>query len=291
MYGFFSDHNQPPWHWLTSASSNMHPRCYFSLIRNLAFHNLLTDLPLPLGTWLLLGLSHKFYIERSLPYPDWSKTFRKILRSIWLRHYHMEKGNKLSTEYNPKLYVNSTWNPPFVPPPSNVELRVMKFADYLEDTCSRRFWGLSPSLSGDKRPLVHNRCRSPGLFKILSSERWVESVGRQRQSVLLLAFPQFVFILQRLGDWHPAKEWPGAECILDASRNLVWGDKVMPQEIPDQVKALLVAAATNFLLCLVLWWYCRSATSMSPLAFYPPTWWWLSGGWCLHPAHKGLLLC
>jgi hypothetical protein len=129
-YGFVSEPDSP--HWLNKLNALLlfHPKVYFAQIKNLAYHNLLTSLAPPPGTGLLLGLGSKFCIERGKPPTTWKKSIFRLRRSIRLKHW-LKRHDTGSSDYNPKLYVKSGFNPPPIEE-GPAEILMMDFASTLE---------------------------------------------------------------------------------------------------------------------------------------------------------------
>ena len=135
-YGIVSNPLHPPWRQCMTALANTPAWLYFSCPGTLTFHNLCTTLSPPPGLISLLGLSHKFCIERTWPTTDlrWSHSHFKW--AICLRHWLDENQSHDNTdtsnsEYLRKLYVPSTWDPPRAEH-GNIKLAIMKFFDQID---------------------------------------------------------------------------------------------------------------------------------------------------------------
>ena len=97
---------------------------------NMAYHNLCSRLQVPIGIKRLLGLGHKYCIERTRPHVKISKGVYRLTRAVRIR-YHLGNGDEDEDSYNPNLYVASDWQPPLIPN-ANMEARLMKFSDELD---------------------------------------------------------------------------------------------------------------------------------------------------------------
>ena len=130
-YGFIADPDLPVWKNVVNAIGDMHPRQYFNRPNNMAYHNLCTCLTPPPGTASLLGLGHKYCIERPKPFTELRSGVHRFRRAVRLKDYlkQHELGNS-NEDYNSKLYVKSLWNPPHAD--GNKELRMIDFATRLE---------------------------------------------------------------------------------------------------------------------------------------------------------------
>lgn len=110
---------------------------YFTRPTNMAFHDLTTRLKPPKNLRSLLGLSLKF-----IPTPRsnvlWKQYERDILprfsRDLEIKTYMADKIDDESTnEFNPRLYVRSTWKPPqhLFPFPTELSNRLATFKSEL----------------------------------------------------------------------------------------------------------------------------------------------------------------
>jgi hypothetical protein len=76
-----------------------------------AYHNLCTSIPPPPGTDKLLWNGLKFCIEHALPKPRLDNTFDRLTQDIRRRHFWSTRDATSTTDYNPKLYIKSNWEP------------------------------------------------------------------------------------------------------------------------------------------------------------------------------------
>jgi hypothetical protein len=133
-YGFISDLDQPLWKNVSDALGGMNPAVYFSKPSNRSFHNLCTHLTAPRGTAFLLGLGHKFCIEKDRPTQNWLATISRFKQSIRCRNFMVTRTKRQDNNENgyiKELYIPSQrkdW-PPADP---DIELRMMSFANRLE---------------------------------------------------------------------------------------------------------------------------------------------------------------
>ena len=92
-------------------------------------------MPPPPGTRDLLGLNLKFTIKSPTPNPDIPETMTRMQRQIRLAYYHDERHTDDPEDgegnYNPKIYLKSTWNDIPKVERNDVEWRMMSFADEL----------------------------------------------------------------------------------------------------------------------------------------------------------------
>ena len=77
----------------------------------MAYHNLCTYTSSPANIKTLLGLGLKFCIQSRRPFNDSIREdMDRMRRDVRLKHRFA--GSDVSTEYNPKLYIKSNWEPP-----------------------------------------------------------------------------------------------------------------------------------------------------------------------------------
>jgi hypothetical protein len=96
----------------------MHMGKFLTLYRlnQTAYHDLCTKKPPPPGTDLLLWNGLKFCLEDALPKPKLEETFDRLTKDLRTRYFWAQKGDTKDTDYNPKLYIRSTWDPPAASP-------------------------------------------------------------------------------------------------------------------------------------------------------------------------------
>lgn len=83
------------------------------------YHSLCTHTQPPPGVEHLLWNGLKYCIESPLPKPNLSYTMEKLTQQIRLKYFwSKQQPNDTEDEYNPKLHIPSSWEPP----PANVEL-------------------------------------------------------------------------------------------------------------------------------------------------------------------------
>ena len=132
-----SDPNEPPWSQRIRALANTPTQQYFSRPSNLAFHNLCETLTPPPGLITLLGLGHKYCIERTVPSTTFQEPIDRFLRQIRLRHWvlsnvpNFDENQQEGESYIQNLYVPSTWRPPPVED-GNIECAALSFARKVE---------------------------------------------------------------------------------------------------------------------------------------------------------------
>ena len=82
------------------------------MVTNTSFHNLSPHKKTPPCIASLLGLGHKFCIQRRTPKPNLRQSFIKFTRSIRLRAYIIDTAPIQDDSYNPRLYEKSKMKPP-----------------------------------------------------------------------------------------------------------------------------------------------------------------------------------
>jgi hypothetical protein len=134
---------------------------YFSRPTHLAFHDFTLHKTPPKNLKSLLGLGLKF-----IPTPNntnsWSKIassgLERLKRSLHLRFHfasHTTTNTKDDTEYDPKLYVPSSWSPPhWTYPKLLLDERLGMFSDCLSRKFRRRY-GRTNLLPHQHRALSH----------------------------------------------------------------------------------------------------------------------------------------
>jgi len=135
-YGFISNCYNPEWLNRLRALAQMNAAHYVARPSNVAFHNLCTYLTPPAGCLFLLGLGHKFCIESLQPPADFQQAMhhfkRDVQLKVWLtEHPPTALSNPEDTNYIPKLYIPSQWNPPKVKE-GNLELAMMKMVNQIK---------------------------------------------------------------------------------------------------------------------------------------------------------------
>ena len=115
----------------------MSPAVYFSRPQNLACHNFCRTIQPPTGLSALLGLGHKFCIERARPPSRCVDSMARLRRSVRLRHWINNNPESSPSEHIPGLHEPSQWEPPPIHE-GNLELRLMDFASQIK-TLSRSF--------------------------------------------------------------------------------------------------------------------------------------------------------
>lgn len=125
-----------------SALANIPAQQYFARPSTLAFHNLCTMLTPPPGLISLLGLGHKYCLERSQPPTNLRESHDRFARSIRLRYWLCENDldstlpDNDDDDYNPNLYVKSYWNPPRVEQ-GNIEPAMMEFFNRMDKEAAK----------------------------------------------------------------------------------------------------------------------------------------------------------
>ena len=119
-YKLWHNPTLPPWQHASLTLLKMPLTQFFMLHRqsHTAYHNLCTIIPPPPGTGDLLWNGLKFCIEPPLPKPKLHTTLARLTKDIRLKcHFPQDPNSPDCPEYNPKLYIRSTWDPPRAPKP------------------------------------------------------------------------------------------------------------------------------------------------------------------------------
>ena len=168
---------------------------YFNRPTNLAFHDLTTRLSPPKNLRSLLGLGLKF-----IPTPPKTTllsqlhsekgAFPRLHRSIDLRCFFIDSPplnpNAPSPDYNPRMYVASTWEPPFSNVPPSLSDRLCQ----LETTVAPHFRRPKPIR---QNLLRHQRfaletLRSQNEFFIVQCDKNLGPAVIEREEYIRLAF-------------------------------------------------------------------------------------------------------
>ena len=115
----------------------------------IAYHNLCTELTPPVGIDALLWNGLKFCLEKPLPKPALNTTLGRLTTDIRLQYFWTTKAADSLEDYNPKLYIKSTWEPPKAHPDIEAGLHALH-TDLdtqirQQKCCQRRKHNLLPS--------------------------------------------------------------------------------------------------------------------------------------------------
>ena len=124
--------------------------------KNLSYHNLCTLHKAPPLSNLLLGLGHKFCIEPYLPSFDLSNTFSKITKQVRLQAFlHTHNLQNENSTYNPKIYINSNFQPPIAD--TLTESLLAEFKEAILVYASNKLSNIQPNhnLSKLQRNILH----------------------------------------------------------------------------------------------------------------------------------------
>jgi hypothetical protein len=94
-----------------------------------AYHNLCDSQLPPPGTSQLLWHGLKFCIKKALPKPNLDITFSRLKKDIRPRYFWSKKGLPSTSDaedYNPKLYIKSTWEPEEASPEIETALQLFR---------------------------------------------------------------------------------------------------------------------------------------------------------------------
>ena len=123
-FGFFPNTSISPFQNALQILGNTLIDIYLTRPNNLAFHDLTNGRVMPKASKSILGLSHKFIpVPKTTPH-DLSAMLERFEREIHLKAYFAMQplGNE-----TPKLYVKSTWSPPFRSIPREIDQRLTTF--------------------------------------------------------------------------------------------------------------------------------------------------------------------
>ena len=110
-FGYIADASLSKWTNAKFILGNMSQQQYYNRIKNMAYHNLCTYTSPPANIGSLLGLGLKFCIQSRRPFKDSIREgMDRMRRDVRLKY--LFAGSEESTEYNPKLYIKSDWEPP-----------------------------------------------------------------------------------------------------------------------------------------------------------------------------------
>ena len=110
-FGYIADASLSKWTNAKFILGNMLQQQYYNRIKNMAYHNLCTYTSPPANIGSLLGLGLKFCIQSRRPFKDSIRGgIDRMRRDVRLKY--LFAGSEESTEYNPKLYIKSDWEPP-----------------------------------------------------------------------------------------------------------------------------------------------------------------------------------
>jgi len=114
------------------------PKFYTLHQRNhTACHNLCTQLTPPPGIEELLWNGLKFCLEQPLPKPRLFETMQRLSKDIRLKYYWRNAPTEDEDDYNPKLYINSDWEPPAASP--LLETALLQFQNTLQTQLRANF--------------------------------------------------------------------------------------------------------------------------------------------------------
>jgi hypothetical protein len=168
---------------------------YFNRPTNLAFHDLTSRLSPPKNLRSLLGLGLKFIPtphQSTLASTLYSKegAFPRLSRSIELRCFFIDSDHldpsEPSVNYNPRMYINSDWSPPF----SNVPRALSQRLHHFEQTVTSEFrtkLKVKPNLLRHQRfALEHLRQQND--FLIVACDKNLGPSIIERDEYIKLAF-------------------------------------------------------------------------------------------------------
>jgi len=130
-YGFVADPKFTTRANSVNTLAKMPTKIYFNKPTNLSFHNLCTTKQPPKGLNSLLGLGHKFVLQKKMPPNQINHTLKEFCRDIRMKYFFadMKLPNDVIEDYNPRLYIKSKWEPPEAD--ENVESRLAEFRKLL----------------------------------------------------------------------------------------------------------------------------------------------------------------
>ena len=147
QHGSYLTPNTPLWKNTNEYLEQLPCQQYYSGIRNMSFHNLCTHNDPPEGVKQLLGLGLKFCIQSRRPQQNTINTaINRLERDTRLRYRFAEADDtdlQMEGDYDPKLYIKSTWNPPYAS--KDVEERLQNFHAALEEARSEVKKNTTPS--------------------------------------------------------------------------------------------------------------------------------------------------
>ena len=126
-FSFIANPEISGWENSKKVLGDTRPQKYFNKTNKLAYHNLCTTLAPPSGLGPLLGLGMKFCIKSMKPnLKSLPLAFERLRRDMRLRYNFAGEEN---LEFNPRLYIKSTWEPPDACP--QIERRLDKLEKVL----------------------------------------------------------------------------------------------------------------------------------------------------------------
>ena len=124
-YGFVEDHIKIKLHNAALHLSSMRSWYYFDRPKNLAFHDLCTEIEPNHNLWSLLGLGLKFCPAPQFTYNKSTETLKYFKRELYPKTYHT--GVDGNYDYNHCMYVSHTWMPQWWQVPNEIPRIIKEF--------------------------------------------------------------------------------------------------------------------------------------------------------------------
>ena len=98
---------------------------YFYRPNKLELHDLCTELESPQNLRSLLGLGLTFFPAPRFTYNEFTKTLKRFKWELYIKTYHV--GSDRNGDYNPCMYVPSTWMPQWWQIPKKISIKTKEF--------------------------------------------------------------------------------------------------------------------------------------------------------------------